>query len=204
MGQNWWMLDMLIHLHNPLKGRVIPGKVAIQLRDKVLRWLCGYLPGRCYLALDSRNYSTKALEKSEICSRFFFLNEIWREDNATYAKRCTYKFCAKRFICSKKNRNPKKRSIPSPQVTEKMEKCQTRRCGMCNHFDHNRRTCPSPIAWQWRVDVKKLRWCYSNENINFVTERKLDDRDYSRRSASLSAPRIPFLERWKALRGCHR
>ena len=36
---------------------------------------------------------------------------------------------------------PKKKRISLQQATEEIDKRQTRKCGICNQFGHNRRTC---------------------------------------------------------------
>ena len=130
----------------------IPVKHAVQFCDKGVRWSCGYfgdVGSPCVHALLARMHSGK------LPSIVTYFHDSWKSSifAAAYSERSEDKIlplvlkdvltcvCNAPSITKKRGR-PKKRRIPSQQAAEKIEKRQTRRCGMCNNLGHNRRTCP--------------------------------------------------------------
>ena len=130
----------------------IPVKFAVQFCDKVVRCSCGYFEdvgSPCVHALLALRHSEK------LPNMVTYFHDSWKSSTfaAAYSERSEDKIlplvlkdvltrgvCNAPSIMRKKGR-PKKERIRSQQATEKLEKRRTR-CGMCNHFGHNRRTCP--------------------------------------------------------------
>ena len=136
----------------------IPVNYAVQFCDKVVRCSCGYFEdvgSPCVHALLALMHSEK------LPSMVTYFHDSWKSSTfaTAYSERSKDKILSlvlkdvlTRGVCNalsitKKRGCPKKRRIPSQQATEKIEKRQTRRCGMCNHFGHNLGTCPIQDVW---------------------------------------------------------
>ena len=127
-------------------------KFSVQFFDKVVRCSCGHFEevgSPCLHALFALKHSC------EMTSMIDCFHDSWKTSTFLdgYSEKAEINLLSillkdslTRGVCdapsiSKKRGRPKKKRISSKQATEEIDNRQTRKCGICNQFGYNRRTC---------------------------------------------------------------